>query len=119
MIVHIDPHSAIPVFEQLRSQIERYILSGQLAPGSLLPPIRQLAADLGIAKATVNKVYESLARVRLVESRGRSGTMVLDPGTRQVSDDDVAEAARRFALIAAQTGMSEDDAIAALRKAWR
>ncbi len=34
MIVQVDPSSAVPVFEQLRVQIERLIASGQLLPGT-------------------------------------------------------------------------------------
>ena len=63
MIVHIDTESAVPVFEQLRSQIERLIASGQLRPGSKLPPIRQLATDLNLARGTVNKVYDARSHV--------------------------------------------------------
>ena len=62
MIVQVDSASPVPVFEQLRAQIERLIVSGQFAPGAKLPPIRHLAADLGLARGTVNKVHDALAR---------------------------------------------------------
>jgi DNA-binding transcriptional regulator YhcF (GntR family) len=68
VVVQVDPASAVPVFEQLRAQIERLIVSGQLPVGSTLPPIRHLATDLGLARDTVSKVYEALARDGLVET---------------------------------------------------
>ncbi|MCL2784619.1 MAG: GntR family transcriptional regulator [Propionibacteriaceae bacterium] len=76
MIVSVDLTSPVPVFEQLRSQIELQILAGQLRPGHQLPAIRHLAADLGLARGTVAKVYEALVRDGLVTAAGRHGTVV-------------------------------------------
>ncbi len=104
MIVHIDTTAPVPVFEQLRSQIERLIVSGQLAAGTKLPPIRNLAADLGLARGTVNKVYDVLARDGLVETAGRHGTTVLATSNRTESRDLVA-AADALALVASQLGL--------------
>jgi len=115
MIVHIDSQSALPVFEQLRSQIERLIASGQLRPGTKLPPIRQLSIDLGLARGTVNKVYAALAREGLVETAGRHGTIVLDnPTTTTTSGDDLAAAADTLALVVRQLGLDNTAAHAAL-----
>lgn len=106
MIVQVEPTSAVPVFEQLRAQIERLIVSGQLAAGSKLPPIRHLATDLGIARGTVNKVYDLLARDGLVETAGRHGTVVLErPAARTPSADDLRAAAEAFALVTLQHGV--------------
>lgn len=117
MIVEIDPGSPVPVFEQLRAQIERLIASGQLAPGAKLPPIRHLAADLGLARGTVNKVYDALARDGLVETAGRHGTVVLDARVRR-STADLDEAAAQLVLVARQLGVDESAARDALTRAW-
>ena len=101
MIVHVDPASPVPVFEQLRGQIERLVVTGILAPGAALPTIRDLATDLGLARGTVARVYDELARDGLVETRGRHGTRVLGPGRRQ-ADAGELDAAGHAALEAAQ-----------------
>jgi len=116
MIVSVDVTSAVPVFEQLRSQIELQILSGQLPPGHQLPAIRHLAADLGLARGTVAKVYEALVREGFVTARGRHGTVVADPTSErqeQVSAV-LTEAARRFATLSRQLGLSPAATHAAL-----
>ncbi|WP_029288869.1 GntR family transcriptional regulator [Cellulomonas sp. HZM] len=117
MIVEVDPESAVPVYEQLRAQIERLVLSGELTAGVRLPSIRQLAADLGIARGTVNRVYELLARDGLVASGGRHGTVVLDPGARRPSPAAVDESARTLALVARQLGLTPAQAHEALSRA--
>lgn len=121
MIVHLDQASAVPVFEQLRSQIERLIVAGQLAPGARLPPIRHLAADLGIARGTVNRVYDELARQGLVTSAGRHGTTVqeVEGSGRGIGQHDLASAAESLAVVARQLGLDDSDAHLALDAALR
>lgn len=114
MIVQVDPASPVPVFEQLRSQIERLIASGQLAIGSTLPPIRHLATDLGLARGTVNKVYEALARDGLVEAEGRHGTIVRRRASSTLTGSDLDAAADTLALVARQLGLPPHDAHRAL-----
>ena len=120
MIVHVDATSPLPVFEQLRAQIERLIVSGQLVPGATLPPIRHLANDLGIARGTVNKVYEQLARDGLVRTAGRHGTVV-QPGARRTGlrHTDLADAADALALVVRQLGIDDAAAHRALDAALR
>ena len=119
MIVSLDPASPVPLFEQLRAQITRLIVSGEMAPGTRLPAIRHLAADLELARGTVAKVYETLARDGLVVSAGRAGTVVapVHQHARALAPDELAQAAQGVALIARQLGLSIDDAQRAIRAA--
>ncbi|MEV4729614.1 aminotransferase class I/II-fold pyridoxal phosphate-dependent enzyme [Saccharopolyspora sp. NPDC049426] len=65
--------SAAEIVESIR----RLINSGGLAKGAALPPIRGLAADLGVNRNTVAAAYAQLAAAGLVETRRRGGTVVL------------------------------------------
>ena len=57
MILSVDPDRALPVYEQVREQIKRMVAAGTLQAGTRLPTIRQLAADLGLAKGTIERAY--------------------------------------------------------------
>ena len=114
MIVQLDTGSPVPIFEQLRAQLERLIVAGALPPGRKLPPIRALAANLGIAPGTVNKVYDALARDGLVEAAGRHGTIVLEHDRTRVDAGDLEAAADVLAVVARQMGLSDDAAHQAL-----
>ncbi|HEX7202856.1 MAG TPA: GntR family transcriptional regulator [Arthrobacter sp.] len=72
----IDLRSATPPYEQIRSQISSLVAIGDLAPGSRLPTVRSLAADLGVAVGTVARAYKELEAAGVVESRRRGGTIV-------------------------------------------
>ena len=72
-VVTTDP---TPPYEQLRRQLDELIRSGVLGPGDRLPPVRQLAADLGLAVGTVARSYRELETQGLVRSRRGGGTRV-------------------------------------------
>jgi DNA-binding transcriptional regulator YhcF (GntR family) len=72
-VVSDDP---TPPYEQLRRQLVKLIHYGVLAPGDRLPPLRQLAADLGLAVGTVARTYRELEATGMVVSRRGGGTRV-------------------------------------------
>ena len=74
----LDPTSAIPVAEQLQVQVVDLVTTGVLPAGRRLPPVRTLAAALGVAPGTVAKAYRALEQEGFVETAGRHGTVVAD-----------------------------------------
>jgi GntR family transcriptional regulator len=77
-LLHVVTSDPTPPFEQLRRQLVELITSGRLAPGRRLPPVRQLAADLGLAAGTVARTYRELEAEGLVTTRRGGGTRVSD-----------------------------------------
>ena len=73
LVVAEDP---TPPYEQLRRQLAELIGAGVLAAGERLPPLRQLAGDLGLAVGTVARTYRELEAAGLVASRRGGGTRV-------------------------------------------
>lgn len=117
--VWIDPESPVPPFEQLRSQLDAQIRSGRLAVGARLPTVRQLAADLALAKNTVVRAYRALERDGLVTGDRRRGTVVLERSPMATERDRViAAAARRYADEVSGVDATLDDAVSALRAAF-
>jgi len=120
MILRIDARAALPVYEQIREQVTRMAVLGTLPAGTRLPTIRQLAADLGIAKGTVAKAYSLLESTAVVESRGHKGTFVLGPDR---ADDlgaaaGLRDAAEAYVVSARQAGRDLEAALEELRAAW-
>ncbi|WP_250003691.1 GntR family transcriptional regulator [Actinoplanes sp. M2I2] len=76
MDITIDAASATPPYEQVRLRIAALAAEGALTAGDKLPPVRALAADLGLAANTVARAYRELELAGLVETRGRLGTVV-------------------------------------------
>ncbi|CDO88410.1 GntR family transcriptional regulator [Mycobacterium triplex] len=62
--------------ESIAANIEEGISSGSLAPGDALPPVRELAARLGVNANTAAAAYRLLRDRGAVETSGRRGTRV-------------------------------------------
>jgi DNA-binding transcriptional regulator YhcF (GntR family) len=86
-----------PPYEQLRRQLSELIGSGVLSPGDRLPPLRQLAADLGLAVGTVARSYRELEAAGLVRSRRGGGTRVAEQSATPASARQTAENLSRYA----------------------
>ncbi len=76
MIVAIDDESSVPPYRQLVDQVLALVAAGGLPIGQRLPPVRQLAADLGLANGTVARAYRTLEVAGILQTRGRKGTFV-------------------------------------------
>lgn len=111
-VLAIDQGSAVPPYEQLRSQLADQIGSGALPVGTRLPTVRRLAADLGLAVNTVARGYRELEAGGLVQTRGRAGTYV---HTADAARAQAEAAARIYAKTIRSTGISIDDAVELLR----
>ncbi len=74
----LDGASQLPVYRQIYSRIATAVLDGRLAPGARLPSARSLAAQLSIARGTVETAYQLLAGEGYIVARGAAGTLV-DP----------------------------------------
>lgn len=70
--------SKIPIFEQIRDQVIRFIEAGILKPGDRLPSVRQLAVDNGINPNTVAKAYAELEKAGVVYNLPKKGVYVAE-----------------------------------------
>lgn len=116
MRLDVDTGSAVPPYEQIRSQIADLAGTVELPAGTRLPTIRQLAGDLGLAPGTVARAYRELENQGIVVSRVRHGTTIAPrqkPSAAQ-SRRELHEAARSFARTARALGYSAKDAVGAL-----
>ena len=74
----MDRNADGPLYAQLYHLLQHGILSGHCPPGTRLPPSRQLAKELDIARNTVIQVYEQLTLEGYVSSEVGRGTFVAD-----------------------------------------
>src|SRR6267142_5609619 len=65
-------------YEQVAEQIRRLISSGQLKPGDLLPPERELAVKLGVGRSSIRDAVRTLEVMGILEPRQGHGTVVRD-----------------------------------------
>jgi DNA-binding transcriptional regulator YhcF (GntR family) len=76
-VLSISLASPVPIHDQLVAGLRGLIAAGTLAKGDELPPVRQLAADLGINLNTVARAYRELTNDGLLASTRGRGTVVI------------------------------------------
>ncbi|ROP45729.1 GntR family transcriptional regulator [Pseudokineococcus lusitanus] len=113
-LLSVDAGSPVPPYEQLRSQVVAAVDAGDLAPGERLPPVRRLAADLGVAAGTVARAYKELEADGVVETRGRAGTVVAPRGDAEA---EAVAAAGAYAERVRRLGLDPERAVALVRAA--
>src|SRR5262252_7903974 len=118
--VSLDFESPTPAYRQIASDLRRHLVEERLKPGDLLPPIRQLALDLGVHFNTVALAYRVLADEGWLELKRRRGaTVIARNAPRTVDQRQVDGLLRQLSHIAAQlrsAGMSSRQITSALRR---
>lgn len=76
MEIVISNSGSVPIYEQIEAQIKDAILSGELAPGELLPSIRSLANDLRVSVITTKRAYADLEELGFVVTVQGKGTFI-------------------------------------------
>lgn len=112
--VAIDASSSVAPYEQVREQIGEQVRSGALTPGTRLPTVRALAADLGLAANTVARAYRDLESLGLIETRGRAGSVVTGDGVEQAA----RRAAHEYAETIRALGLGPAEGLDLVRKAF-
>lgn len=87
---NFDP--AIPIYTQIVDRFKQLILSGEYGPGEKVPPVRELALELGVNPNTLQRALSELEREGLLYTERTTG--------RFVTNDAALIAALREELIA-------------------
>ncbi|MDQ6929987.1 MAG: GntR family transcriptional regulator [Candidatus Eremiobacteraeota bacterium] len=119
LFLEVDPDIETAPFQQIFEQLRGFIERGDLRPGDLLPTVRQLAGDLGVAPNTVARAYAELQRDGWLASEGRRGTRVAQqtPATnKRARARALREVVDQFVTTLAHRGYSESEVAGALQR---
>jgi GntR family transcriptional regulator len=83
MYITIDEQDGRPMYRQVVDGIKELIARGELGQGSGLPPVRQVAADLGVNLNTIAFAYRELQKEGLIKIRHGAGAVVVSHVTGQ------------------------------------
>ena len=76
--INLETGNKAPIYKQIVEQFDDSIRSGQLQPGELVPSMNEFAAQLGISKETVKKIYGILRDRGLLTPRQGKGFYVAE-----------------------------------------
>jgi GntR family transcriptional regulator len=109
----------MPIHCQIEDQIRGCVVWGSLSPGEQLPTAREVAVELGINPAAVERAYEELEQEGYLSSEDGSGTFVSFRPPRPLPEAGVRGEIEALALKlldrADQAGLSTEDVVNFLR----
>ena len=94
MFLTIDTNDPRPIYEQVADGIKELIARGKLSEGASLPPVRQLAADLGVNLNTIATAYRELQKDGLIVIKHGSGSVVTSRTITERSQDELLQPLR-------------------------
>ena len=107
--IQLSAKSGVPRYRQLIDQIAELIRSGQLAPGTQLPTVRDLATTHLVSLITVRRAYADLEAMELITRRQGQGTFVsaeAESASRRRALADAREVVTSAIVRARQLGLS-------------
>lgn len=107
------------MYEQIKDAVRNAILNGDLAENSMLPSVRQLAADLNVSAITTKRAYSDLEHEGLIYTSSGKGTFVRSPDNNIIKEQYRQRKLAEFTQAAEKLlneGISVEEMIDAVRK---
>ena len=114
------PEGSAPIYQQIVTYVKRGIVAGEIPDGDELPSRRMLSALLGVNPNTVQKACRILEEEGILVSHAGAKSFVIDtPEKRdELRGELVVEGAAAAALQLKQMGVTLEEAIRLISRAW-
>ncbi len=78
MNLSVKDSAGTPLYRQIYDGISRAVITGELAPGEVLPPIRTAAEELRVSVISVKRAWEELERDGFIITAVGRGSFVAE-----------------------------------------
>lgn len=122
MDIVLSPTNGMPLYRQLYLQISSQIVNQVLLPGTALPPIRTIAAELGVSIITVKRAWEELERDGFIVTNVGRGTFVAQravPDPNQKKQSMARDQLRTDLEFYRTLGLSQQELIALIQEIYQ
>lgn len=109
MFIVVDENDARPIYRQVADGIRALIAGGELREGAQLPPVRQLASDLGVNLNTIATAYRELQAEGLISVRHGSGAVVASSIAIERADEELRRPLRTALTQLVLAGMARTE----------
>lgn len=91
MRILISYECGVAIYEQIKDEIKRQIVKGELKPDEMLPSIRMLARELKVGIITAKRAYDDLCLEGYLYSHPAKGVFVAKLDMKQVESRGIVE----------------------------
>lgn len=106
MFIVVDENDRRPIYQQVVDEIKSLIARGDLREGAALPPVRQVAADLGVNLNTIATAYRELQSEGLIVIRHGAGAVVSSRTSSEKTDEELRRPLRSALTQMALAGLA-------------
>ena len=119
-MLHIDPLSRTPIYEQITAALEHFILAGALKAGEQVPSVRRISLEENINPRTVLKAYADLDARGIITCVPGKGYFVSPDAVRRLTEGKRAKLSAFLALAEelAAAGIEKGELDALLERAY-
>lgn len=117
-LISLDFQSRTPIYEQIVSNIEKYVAVGILKENAQIPSIREMASSLGVNPNTVKKAYDILENKKIITSISTKGTFI-SKDTKSITEEKInkeIDFLKERVLELTKMGISKDEIIERIKK---
>ncbi len=111
MYITIDEADRRPIYRQVVDEIKSLIARGELEEGVALPPVRQVATDLGVNLNTIAAAYRELQKEGLLKVRHGAGAFVSSRRSAQQTDAELRKKLRAGLTHLALAGLPKSEVV--------
>src|SRR5256714_4761525 len=110
-----------PVYVQIERRIRVGVADGTLQPGDHLPPVRDLARQLGLSANTVGRAYADLSREGVITARAGGGSEIAardrlnQPALQRTRIERLRLLARQMAVRGLALGLEPEEIVEAVK----
>ena len=109
-MIQINYSDARPIYEKVKEQLRRLILSGALPEDSKLPSVRELAVSLTVNPNTIQRAYRELeAEGYIVSIPGKGSFVTRGGGAKAARREELTEQLRAAASELEALGLSRNE----------
>lgn len=112
MYITVDEQDKRPLYQQVVDEIKSLIARGELKEGISLPPVRQVAADLGLNLNTIAHAYRKLQAEGLIRVRHGAGAVVRSRVAQEISEEQLQAQLHAALTQLVISGMSRNEVLA-------
>ncbi|MGN1102541.1 MAG: GntR family transcriptional regulator, partial [Huintestinicola sp.] len=119
--ININYTSDKPMYEQIEDCIRQAVLTGQLENNTLLPSVRQLAADINVSTITIKRAYADLEREGVIYTVSGKGTYVRLDNVGKLQDKQTTEPLEKLEKNVTelkQAGVNKDTVVELVNKIY-
>ncbi|GIN65724.1 putative HTH-type transcriptional regulator YhcF [Bacillus sonorensis] len=105
-----------PIYKQIAEQLLKKMVREEIKPGEKLPSVRELAVQTQVNPNTIQRTYNEMERMGVVETRRGQGTFVVE-NTEVIDElkrEMRAEVIGQFVQSMEELGLSKQDMLSEL-----